>query len=213
MRVAVATKRQHRAGLAVRLDLGVEPDLAGAALHLVDVVPRLLRKRIQVPPELDDIAVAIVPIIEKREIVDDFLDRHGWFVSGAWCRRCYCVCKTRGASRARTSYRHIGAAPLAVQAMLRCPKKASARPGWDAPGQGRSLDLSGSGRTLVGSGGALCLRLLARRRSTPGRRKVGWRQRMLRRPPDGSPSVRRARLSPPMLREHAVEQFGSPPGL
>jgi len=31
----------------------------------------------QAATELDDIAVAIVPIIEKREIVDDFLDRHG----------------------------------------------------------------------------------------------------------------------------------------
>src|SRR5262249_34921877 len=57
-------------------DFGVEPHLAGAALDLVCVVPRLVRQWCQASSELDHISVAIVPVVEQREIVDDFLDCH-----------------------------------------------------------------------------------------------------------------------------------------
>src|SRR6266446_6715412 len=129
----------------------------------------------------------------------------GWFDSGAWCRRCDCKCAQHRSPG--TSYRHIGAAPLAVQAILRCPKR---RPRDRVGTPGDRVEA----RDLLGSGGALRLRLLARRRSTPGRRKVGWRQRMLRRLADGSPCrVRGARLSAEMLGEEVVEHFACCPGI
>ena len=68
---------QHRAGAAVRLDRGRKPDLAGAALHLVGVVAGGVGQRRQRAAELDQIAVAVVPLLQKFEILDDLVDRHG----------------------------------------------------------------------------------------------------------------------------------------
>ena len=65
---------QHRAARAIRTHVGVEPDLARASLHLVGVAVRRRRKRRQFPPQFDQIAVAVVPVVEDREIVDDFVD-------------------------------------------------------------------------------------------------------------------------------------------
>src|SRR5579862_379335 len=81
MRIAVALERQHRTARAVRPHRGIEPDLAGATLHFVDIVVRGSRQRREIPPQLDQVAIAIVPILEVREIVDDFGDiSHSAFV-------------------------------------------------------------------------------------------------------------------------------------
>ena len=49
MSIAVADEGQHRVG-AMRFHTRVEPDLAGAAFHLVRGRPRALRKRRQLAP-------------------------------------------------------------------------------------------------------------------------------------------------------------------
>src|SRR6185312_14307813 len=62
-------------GIRTFAALGKEPDLANAALHPVRVVTRLIRKRWQRFTEFDDIAVAILPIIEEGKVVANGLDR------------------------------------------------------------------------------------------------------------------------------------------
>ena len=77
MRVAIAGKYEDRTVRAVWPHAGVEPDLARAASHLVGFIARRLRKRRQLPAELDKVAIAVVPIVQDGEIVDDFFDiRH-----------------------------------------------------------------------------------------------------------------------------------------
>ena len=78
MGVAVAGEAQHRAGRAVGQHRGREPNLAGAALHLVRFAAVPLGERGERPAKLDHIAIAVVPLVEQGEIVDDFVDRrHG----------------------------------------------------------------------------------------------------------------------------------------
>ena len=72
--VAVALEGQRRAVGAVRLHVGHQPDLAGAAAHLVGLGVRRLGERRQVASELDHIAVAIVPLVEQLEILNDVVD-------------------------------------------------------------------------------------------------------------------------------------------
>ncbi len=74
MGVAVADERQDRPVRAVRLHRGREPDLAGAALHLVPLVAVALVERRELAAELDHVAVAVVPFVEQREVVDDGVD-------------------------------------------------------------------------------------------------------------------------------------------
>ena len=59
--------------------MGEEPYLTDAALDLVIGVARLRRKRRQLAAELDNVAVAVLPIVEEGEIVAYGLDvaRHG----------------------------------------------------------------------------------------------------------------------------------------
>jgi uncharacterized protein DUF6456 len=73
--VAVALKRQARR-LPVALDGGREPHLAGAAAHLVALGAQLRGERRQRAPELDHIAVAVLPVVEEREVVPDLGERH-----------------------------------------------------------------------------------------------------------------------------------------
>src|SRR5262249_39667190 len=70
--VAVAREGQDWTTGAVRLDAGRKPHLAGAALHLVGVTARSFRQRLEFAPELDHIAITVVPVVEDGEIVDDF---------------------------------------------------------------------------------------------------------------------------------------------
>src|SRR6185437_14087041 len=77
MRVAVAAIFQHGI-LAAAVELVGYPDLADAAIYLVLEGVLGFRHRLQRAAELDDIAVAVVPLLQELEIVPDFLDRrHG----------------------------------------------------------------------------------------------------------------------------------------
>ena len=64
------------AGRAVRPHAGFQPDLADAAAHLGGLVAIALRHRRQRAAELDDIAVAILPIVEELEIRDNLVNGH-----------------------------------------------------------------------------------------------------------------------------------------
>src|SRR6516165_1385542 len=74
MGIAVAGKSQHRAAGAIRAHSGIEPDLAGAALNLVGIAMRRLRERRQFAPQLNQIAIAIVPVVQDRKIAEDLLN-------------------------------------------------------------------------------------------------------------------------------------------
>jgi hypothetical protein len=77
VRIAVAREVQERTGRAVALHFAREPHLAGTALHLVRFASLGLRQRRKAAAELDHIPVAIVPIVQQGEILDDLVDRHG----------------------------------------------------------------------------------------------------------------------------------------
>src|SRR5947209_17193038 len=76
MRVAVAAEMQD--GLALRLagDLRLEPDLACAALHLVGRTMRLFGQRLERAAELDQIAVAVFPLVQELKVFKDLVDLH-----------------------------------------------------------------------------------------------------------------------------------------
>src|SRR3954470_20399001 len=78
MGVAVAAPAQH--GLRARaLDAALQPDLAGAALDLVGVAVRFRGERGQHAAEFDQVAVALLPIVQEFEVRDDLVHRgqHG----------------------------------------------------------------------------------------------------------------------------------------
>ena len=119
MGVAVAGEGQHRARRAVRLDRGRKPHLAGAALHLVGVAARGLRQRRQRAAKLDQIAIAVVPLVQQGEILDDLVDR----------RSVPCPSYIGRAARAgrRKTPRRIkpcGAAPCAAADVFRARRRA-----------------------------------------------------------------------------------------
>ena len=70
-------------GIAAKLDDGIgtlansggQPDLADAALDLVFVDPEFIGERRQCLAELDDVAIAVLPLVEEGKIVADFLNR------------------------------------------------------------------------------------------------------------------------------------------
>lgn len=72
MRVGFALERHDRI-LGPVFGVADEPDLAGAALHLVGGRPLVFRQVRQRLAELDHIAVAILPVLEEGEIVHDFV--------------------------------------------------------------------------------------------------------------------------------------------
>ena len=75
MGIAVAAEMQDGLAGGVDARLALDPDLADAAAHLVGVVVRLVAQRLQRAAELDDIAIAILPIVEEGEIVAYRVDR------------------------------------------------------------------------------------------------------------------------------------------
>src|SRR5262249_16604972 len=87
VRVAIADEGEDWPARAVRLDAGCEPHLTGAALHLVGVGARALGQRRQLAAELDHIAVAVVPVVEDGEIVDDVVDIHALRLRPRYRRR------------------------------------------------------------------------------------------------------------------------------
>src|SRR5262249_24025215 len=77
MGVAVAGEGQHRPGGTVGADRGDEPNLTGATLNFVGFRSCGITNGSQSPPELDDIAVAVVPVVEQGEIISNLVDgRH-----------------------------------------------------------------------------------------------------------------------------------------
>jgi hypothetical protein len=73
-RVAVAAKRQHRRAGGVMDAARIQPDLADAAAHAIFFGAGGLRQWLQRAAKLDQIAIAILPIVEKFEIADDLVD-------------------------------------------------------------------------------------------------------------------------------------------
>ena len=69
-RVAVAAKVEPRRG-ALAVDPRREPDLAGAALDLGRRRPQRVVERRHRAAELDDVAVAVLPVVEEGEVVGD----------------------------------------------------------------------------------------------------------------------------------------------
>ena len=90
VRVAVATVVQDFSALGVRFHFGFQPDLADAAAYLVEIVVGSLAQRLKRTPELDDITIPVLPIVEKGKIVADGVDRRQgmrqphWAVHGSY---------------------------------------------------------------------------------------------------------------------------------
>src|SRR5947209_869896 len=76
MRVAVAAEMQDRLALRLAGDFRLEPDLACAALHLVGRIMCLVGQRLERAAELDQIAVAVFPLVQEFEVFKDLVDLH-----------------------------------------------------------------------------------------------------------------------------------------
>jgi glutathione S-transferase len=74
VRIAVASKMKDRLAGGARSRLPFQPYLTDAAPHLVDFIVGCLAKRLEAMTEFDDIAIAILPIVEGGEIVADGLE-------------------------------------------------------------------------------------------------------------------------------------------
>src|SRR6185436_1419681 len=73
-RIAVPGKAQYRVSGPVRHE-GLQPYLAGAALHLVRSCAEGILERRQFLAELDDLLVPILPVVEDGEILLYLFDR------------------------------------------------------------------------------------------------------------------------------------------
>src|SRR6185437_1175693 len=76
MGVTVAAIFQQRLAIVATLDAFGQPDLADTALHLVGWAVFGFWHRLERSPEFDDIPVAVVPVVQKLEILPDLVDRH-----------------------------------------------------------------------------------------------------------------------------------------
>ena len=74
MRVAVAAIVQDRLAVGARSRLAFQPYLTDAAPHLVAFIVGRLAKGLEGMTEFDDIAIAILPIVEGGEIVTNGLE-------------------------------------------------------------------------------------------------------------------------------------------
>ena len=74
LRVAVAAIVQDRLAVSAPSRLAFQPYLTDAAPHLVAFIVGRLAKRLEGMTEFDDIAIAILPIVEGGEIVADGLE-------------------------------------------------------------------------------------------------------------------------------------------
>jgi hypothetical protein len=77
MRVAVTGKIENRLAPVVRADVRRKPYLTCASLNLVALGTLALRQGRKHTAKLNEIAVAVVPVLQERKIVDDIVDRHG----------------------------------------------------------------------------------------------------------------------------------------
>ena len=69
--VAVAAIMQDHLAVGARSRLALQPYLTDAAPHLVPFIAGRLAKRLEGMTEFDDIAIAILPIVQGGEIVAD----------------------------------------------------------------------------------------------------------------------------------------------
>jgi hypothetical protein len=74
VRVTVAAIMQDHLAVGARSRLAFQPYLTDAAPHLVAFIVGRLAKRLEGMTEFDDIAIAILPIVEGGEIVADGLE-------------------------------------------------------------------------------------------------------------------------------------------
>ena len=74
VRVAVTAIVQDQLSVGARSRLAFQPDLTDAAPHFVAFIVARLAKRLEGMTEFDDIAVAILPIVEGGEIFADGLE-------------------------------------------------------------------------------------------------------------------------------------------
>ena len=74
VRVAVAAIVQDRLAVSAPSRLAFQPYLTDAAPHLVDFIVGRLAQWLERMTEFDDIAIAILPIVEGGEIVADGLE-------------------------------------------------------------------------------------------------------------------------------------------
>src|SRR5580704_8381126 len=75
MGVAVTLEEKPRLAVAADDPTGLEPDLARATAHLVRLALRALRQGLEAAAKVDEIAIAIVPIVEELEIGKNVVDR------------------------------------------------------------------------------------------------------------------------------------------
>ena len=76
MGVAVALEAEHGSALGQAPRLGCEPHLSGAAADLVSVRAVGLGEGGEAPAELDHVAVAVLLVVEEREVGADRIERH-----------------------------------------------------------------------------------------------------------------------------------------
>jgi hypothetical protein len=74
VRIAVAPIVEHRFAVGARPFLEFEPDLADAAANLVGVIMGGLAKRFERTAQLQDIAIAVFPIVEEGKVAADRID-------------------------------------------------------------------------------------------------------------------------------------------
>jgi hypothetical protein len=75
MRVAVAAIMEDHFARGAFSRLALQPNLADAAPHLVHAVMRRLAERLERVAQFDDVAVAILPIVEGGKIFADCFNR------------------------------------------------------------------------------------------------------------------------------------------
>src|SRR5262249_21087990 len=77
MCVAVAFQIEDGAPFVLTGNLGLEPHLARAAAHLVLVAIGSRVQRIETAAKLDEVAVAVLPLVQIIKILDDLIERRG----------------------------------------------------------------------------------------------------------------------------------------
>jgi hypothetical protein len=75
MGIAVAAIMQKDASVGGVARFALKPDLTDAAAHLIDVVMGGLVERLERASQFDDIAIAILPLVEEGEIGANGVDR------------------------------------------------------------------------------------------------------------------------------------------
>ena len=89
MRITVAAKVKDRPAVSICSRLALDPNLAHAASHLVGVVVSGVGQRLERTTEVDHIAVAIFPLVEKGEVFANRFNRRQFDARGECWRPAY----------------------------------------------------------------------------------------------------------------------------